>query len=62
MFAGKKLTHLIAGMALLFVASAGLLVLILPGGRQAIDYLIAGTFATAISLAVGLALFVKGRE
>ena len=48
-------------MASLFAVSAALLVLILPGSRESIDYLIAGTFATAISLVVAFVFVVKGR-
>jgi hypothetical protein len=58
-FEGKKPAHLVAGVASLFAVSAGLLVLILPGGREAIDYLIAGTFATAIALVAAFLLFAR---
>jgi hypothetical protein len=56
---GKKRAHCAAGIVSLFALSAALLVLILPGGGESIDYLIAGTFATAISLAVAFTLFVN---
>jgi hypothetical protein len=58
-FEGKKRGHLVGGVASLFAVSAALLVLILPGGREAIDYLIAGTFATAIALVAAFAIFVR---
>jgi len=48
-------------MASLFAVTASVLLLALPGGRAAVDYLIVGTFATAISLAVAFAWFVKRR-
>jgi hypothetical protein len=58
-FEGRKPAHLLGGVASLFAVSAALLVLILPGGREAIDYLIAGTFATAVALVAAFVLFVR---
>jgi hypothetical protein len=46
-------------MALLFAVTAALLLLILPRGRESIDYLIAGSFAAAVSLAVLFGLCVR---
>jgi hypothetical protein len=57
----KKLTHLAGRMALLFALAAALMVLALPGTRQAFDYLIVGTFASAVTLTAAFGLFVKGR-
>jgi hypothetical protein len=50
---------LVGRLASLFAVSAALLVFVLPGGRQDIDYLIAGTFATAISLAAAFVVLVR---
>jgi hypothetical protein len=55
----KRYVRLAAGIAALFVSCAGLTVLALPGSRQSFDYLIAGTFASAVTLCVMLGLFVK---
>jgi hypothetical protein len=48
-------------LAILFVSAATLIVLALPGAREAFDYLIAGTFASALTLVVALGLFATGR-
>ena len=46
---------LIAGLILIFAALIGLLLWVIPGERHAFDYMVAGTFATAITL---LAVFL----
>jgi hypothetical protein len=61
-FGIKHLAPLLGRLILLFAVSAGLLVLMLPGARKPIDYMIVGTFATAISLAVVLGWWVRLRR
>jgi hypothetical protein len=46
---------LIAGLILIFTALIGILLWVIPGDRKPFDYMVAGTFATAIIL---LVLFV----
>jgi hypothetical protein len=58
-FKSGKLARLAVAMALLFAVTAALLLLILPRGRESIDYLIAGSFAAAVSLAVLFGLCVR---
>jgi hypothetical protein len=48
-------------LGILFVGAAALMVLALPGARETFDYLIAGTFASALTLVVAFGLFVTGR-
>jgi hypothetical protein len=48
-------------LAILFVSVAVLTVLALPGVHEAFDYLIAGTFASALTLVVAFGLFMTGR-
>ena len=48
-------------LAILFVSAAAAMVMVLPGAREAFDYLIAGTFASALTLVVAFGLFVTGR-
>jgi hypothetical protein len=48
-------------MAILFVCAAALMAWVLPGAREAFDYLIAGAFASALTLVVAFGLFVTGR-
>lgn len=43
---------LFGGFAALFAAFVALLLHLLPGPRRAFDYMVAGTFATALALAV----------
>lgn len=43
---------LFGGFALLFAAFAGLLLRVLPGVRTPFDYMVAGTFATALALII----------
>jgi hypothetical protein len=57
----KKHTHLAGGLAILFVATAVLMAWALPGAGQAFDYLIDGTFASAVTLTAAFGLFVSGR-
>jgi hypothetical protein len=56
----KSRAHLGAGLALLFVLSAGLIVAILPV-EQPLTYLLAGTFAAALTLIAAFLLFITGR-
>ncbi len=60
-FGIKNVAQLAGRLILLFAASAALLGMMLPGAREPIDYLIVGTFATAISLAVIFVWWVKKR-
>ena len=55
----RKRSHVAGALASLFAVTAAVLVLILPGGRESIDYLIAGTLATAVSLAALFAWCVR---
>lgn len=43
---------LFGGFALLFAAFVALLLRVLPGARTPFDYMVAGTFATALALIV----------
>lgn len=52
---------LIASLILIFTALIGILLWIIPGERQPFDYMVAGTFATAITLLV-LFLFTLRRR
>lgn len=51
----KPRVILTAGLILLFACVVAVLLRILPAGRRPVDYLVAGTFATALTL---LAIFV----
>jgi hypothetical protein len=62
MFQLKKPAQAVGVLTSLFAAVAALMVLIFPSPHGALDYLIAGTFATAILLAVVYGLFVRGRR
>ena len=55
------LLQLAGRLGLLFLGAAAPMVLALPGAREAFDYLIAGTFASALTLVVAFGLFVTGR-
>jgi hypothetical protein len=46
---------LIASLILIFAVLIGVLLWVIPGDRKPFDYMVAGTFATAITL---LALFL----
>jgi len=46
---------------LLFPAMAALSLRAIPGAHEPLEYLIAGTFATAVSLVVIFTIFVQGR-
>ena len=52
---------LLGGTVFLFVFLAGLMLLVLPHPHQPFTYLVAGTFATGISLFVVFVLFVARR-
>lgn len=55
------LLQLAGRLGLLFVGAAALMVLVLPGARETFDYLIAGTFASALTLVVAFGLFATRR-
>jgi len=46
----KRPLFLFGGFAILFAAFAALLLYALPGPRRPFDYMVAGTFATALAL------------
>ena len=48
----KRPFILFGGFAILFVAFVALLIRVLPGARSPFDYMVAGTFATALALVV----------
>ena len=58
---GKQRAFPVGGLAALFAATAALPLLALPGEHEPFEYLIAGTFATGISLTTVIVLFIKGR-
>ncbi len=57
----KTLRCTAGGLTILFVAASALMVWMLPGTREAFDYLMAGTFASSLTLAVAFGFFVTGR-
>ena len=52
---------LAASLILIFAVLIGILLWVIPGERQPFDYMVAGTFATAITLVV-LFLFTLKRR
>jgi len=52
---------LIASLILIFTALVGILLWVIPGDRRPFDYLVAGTFATAITLLVLFVFTLKRR-
>ena len=52
---------LFGGFALLFAVFAGILLWILPGDRRPIDYMAAGSFATALALISVFILILRRR-
>ena len=57
----KRPVLLIGAFAVLFVAFVALLIRLLPGQRTPFDYMVAGTFATALALIVVFVLIVRRR-
>ncbi|HLK50525.1 MAG TPA: hypothetical protein VKT49_20435 [Bryobacteraceae bacterium] len=57
----KRPFALIGAFAILFVAFVMLLLRALPGARRPFDYMVAGTFATALAL-VGVFLLAVRRR
>jgi uncharacterized transporter YbjL len=58
----KNYARLAGGLTILFVTAAALMAWALPGAAQAFDYLIAGTFASAVTLTAAFGLFVWERS
>jgi hypothetical protein len=58
---GKQGYLRLAGLALVFLAIAGLLLLLLPSPHKPIHYLVAGTVATAALLVVVFAILWRGK-
>ena len=48
-------------MTLVFVGTAAAFISVLPGAREALHYLVAGSLASALTLAVAFGFFVTGR-
>lgn len=44
----------------LYIASAGLFLMVIPQPREALQYMVAGAFATGVSLALAFVLYVLG--
>lgn len=57
----KPQVILIASVILIFTALIGILLWVIPGDRQPFDYMVAGTFATAITLLVLFVFTLKRR-
>ncbi|MBZ5577812.1 MAG: hypothetical protein LAP40_14720 [Acidobacteriia bacterium] len=57
----KRPILLFGGFAGLFAVFVVLLLWVLPGPRRPFDYMVAGTFATALALAVLFAVAVRRR-
>lgn len=57
----KRPFFLIGAFAVLFVAFVILLLRVLPGERRPFDYMVAGTFATALALIIVFVLIVRRR-
>jgi hypothetical protein len=58
---GKRPIVRMARVGVLFLALVILLVWAFPGHRRPFDYMVAGTFATAITLTAVFVVFVKRR-
>lgn len=57
----KRPFLLIGAFAVLFAAFVFLLLRLLPGERRPFDYMVAGTFATALALIVVFVLILRRR-
>ena len=60
--ATKRPVVLIGAFLILFAAFAGLLLRVLPRERRPVDYMVAGTFATALALVAVLLLALHRRS
>jgi ABC-type transporter Mla subunit MlaD len=58
--ARRRKSLLILSVALLFLGVIAVLLLVLPENRGPFDYMVAGTFATAIALTAIWALSARG--
>src|SRR5581483_2389567 len=58
----KRPFILFGGFAVLFVAFVALLLRVLPGERTPFDYMVAGTFATALALVVMFVVVARQRH
>ena len=56
----KRRTVSLSGFAVLYAAAAAVPLLASPGTHQDFEYLVAGVFATAISLSTAFIWYVKG--
>lgn len=61
LFSDKKRPFILAGTALFYVAMAELFLLALPRPREPIHYMVAGAFATGVSLLAWFVCYVLGR-
>lgn len=57
----KPSVILMVSLILLFTALIGILLWVIPGERKPFDYMVAGTFATAITLLVLFVFTLKRR-
>lgn len=57
--AATRIVLSIAVVVFVFVATAGILMKILPGGKREIDYLVIGAAATMVSLLVLFVLLIS---
>jgi hypothetical protein len=57
----KKLAMIVAGVVLFYLAMAEVFLLALPKPHEPLQYMVAGAFATAISLLVPFVLYALGR-
>jgi len=57
----KRPMLLFGGFALLFAVFVGILLLVLPGDRRPFDYMVAGSFASALALISVLVLILRRR-
>lgn len=58
----KRPFILFGGFAILFVAFVVLLIRVMPGARTPFDYMVAGTFATALALVVMFIVMASRRR
>ena len=57
----KKPAYVWTVILALYVAMAGLFLMIIPQPREALQFMVAGAFATGVSLLVAFALYALGR-
>ena len=60
-FGDKKPRLILAGVVLFYFAMAELFLLVLPQPREALHYMVAGAFATGVSLLAAFVLYALGR-